>query len=118
MVAVPTATLSRPEARVFRVEELLTHARAGRIRVPAFQRGFKWEREDVQKLLDSIWRGYPIGTLLLWQRLGGAGPVKLGELIFEVSEQSAWFVVDGQQRIVSLVSSLLAHGERSYKFDL
>src|SRR5215510_2800006 len=120
MVAVPTATLSRPEARVFRVEELLTHARAGRIRVPAFQRGFKWEREDVQKLLDSIWRGYPIGTLLLWQRLGGAGPVKLGDLVFEVSEQAggAWFVVDGQQRIVSLVSSLFARGGRSYKFDL
>lgn len=109
---------TRPEARVFRVEELLTYARAGRIRVPAFQRAFKWEREDVRKLLDSLWRGYPIGTLLLWSRIGEPGRVALGDLTFEVSEQSAWFVVDGQQRIVSLVSTLLARGGRTAKFDL
>src|SRR5882724_8232701 len=109
MVAVPAPTQSRPEARVFRVEELLVHARAGRIRMPRFQRGFKWGRPDVGKLLDSIWRGYPIGALLLWSKIGAAGQVMLGDLTFEVSEQSsAWFVVDGQQRIVSLVSTLLA----------
>jgi hypothetical protein len=118
MVAVPAMAQSRPEAKTFRVEDLLSHARAGRIRVPAFQRAFKWEREDVRKLLDSIWRGYPIGTLLLWSRLGPAERVTLGDLAFEVSEQSAWFVVDGQQRIVSLVSTLLAHGRRGDKFDL
>jgi hypothetical protein len=118
MVAIPAPTQSRPEARVFRVEELLVHARAGRIRVPSFQRGFKWERSDVRKLLDSIWRGYPIGTLLLWSKVGAAGQVMLGDLTFEVSEQSsAWFVVDGQQRIVSLVSTLLARGARGEKFD-
>jgi len=118
MVALPAPTQSRPEARVFRVEELLVHARAGRIRVPSFQRGFKWERSDVHKLLDSIWRGYPIGTLLLWSKVGAAGQVMLGDLTFEVSEQSsAWFVVDGQQRIVSLVSTLLARGGRAEKFD-
>ena len=109
---------ARPEARVFRVEELLTYARAGRIRVPAFQRAFKWEREDIRKLLDSVWRGYPIGTLLLWLKVGDPGRVTLGDLNFEVSEQSAWFVVDGQQRIVSLVSTLLARGGRAEKFDL
>lgn len=118
MVAVPTMAQSRPEARVFRVEELLTHARAGRIRVPLFQRAFKWERDDVRKLLDSIWRGYPIGTLLLWSKVGEPGRITLGDLIFEVSEQSAWFVVDGQQRIVSLVSTLFARGHRADKFDL
>jgi hypothetical protein len=118
MVALPAPAQSRPEARVFRIEELLVHARAGRIRVPSFQRGFKWERSDVRKLLDSIWRGYPIGTLLLWSKVGAAGQVMLGDLTFEVSEQSsAWFVVDGQQRIVSLVSTLLARGARGEKFD-
>ncbi len=118
MIAVPTPTQSRPETRVFRVEELLAHARAGRIRVPTFQRGFKWERADVGKLLDSIWRGYPIGTLLLWSKVGPAGQVMVGDLTFEVNEQNqAWFVVDGQQRIVSLVSTLLDRGSRADKFD-
>lgn len=118
MVAVPTTAQSRPEAKVFRVEELLTYARAGRIRVPLFQRAFKWERDDVRKLLDSIWRGYPIGTLLLWSKVGDPGRITLGDLTFEVSEQNAWFVVDGQQRIVSLVSTLFAPGHRADKFDL
>src|SRR5687767_14101763 len=119
MVAAPTPMQARPETRVFRVEELIAHARAGRIRVPSFQRGFRWEREDVQKLIDSIWRGYPIGTLLLWSKAGPPGSVPLGELAFDVSEQSsAWFVVDGQQRIVSLVSTLLPGSGRAEKFDL
>ena len=119
MAIVTAEAPSRPEARVFRVEDLLRHARAGRIRVPPFQRGFKWERDDVHKLIDSIWRGYPIGTLLLWSKTGPAGRVPLGDLTFEVSEQSqAWFVVDGQQRIVSLVSTLMPKGARPDKFDL
>lgn len=119
MVALPTPAQSRPEARVFRVEELLAYASAGRIRVPSFQRGFKWEREDVQKLIDSIWRGFPIGTLLVWSKVGEAGRVPLGDLVFEVGEQNnAWLVVDGQQRIVSLVSTLLPRGKRGEKFDL
>jgi hypothetical protein len=119
MVVVSTPAQPRPEARGFRVEELLAHAGVGRIRVPRFQRGFKWDREDVRKLIDSIWRGYPIGTLLLWSRQGDPGRIPLGDLVFEVAEQnSAWFVVDGQQRIVSLVSTLLPRGGRAEKFDL
>ncbi|HWO18506.1 MAG TPA: DUF262 domain-containing protein [Kofleriaceae bacterium] len=119
MVAAPISTQIRPETRVFRVEELIAHARTGRIRVPTFQRGFKWEREDVQKLIDSIWRGYPIGSLLLWSKFAPAGRVTLGDLVFDVSEQTnAWFVVDGQQRIVSLVSTLLPGGGRGKQFDL
>lgn len=119
MVATPAPTQARPETRVFRVEELIAHARAGRIRVPSFQRGLRWEREDVQKLIDSIWRGYPIGSLLLWAKPGPAGRVSLGDLAFDVSEQtSAWFVVDGQQRIVSLVSTLVPGSGRPEKFDL
>jgi hypothetical protein len=118
MVAVTSHAHSRPEARSFRVEDLLRHAQAGRIRVPVFQRAFKWDRDDVRKLIDSIWLGYPIGTLLLWSKKGSAGRVSLGDLTFEVNEQSdAWFVVDGQQRIVSLVSTLLPKA-RPDKFDL
>lgn len=118
MATVHAEAPSRPEARSFRVEDLLRHARAGRIRVPPFQRGFKWEREDVRKLIDSIWLGYPIGTLLLWSRPGPPGAVQLGDLTFEVGEQGqAWFVVDGQQRIVSLVSTLMPKGARGEKFD-
>jgi hypothetical protein len=119
MAAAPTPTQARPETLVFRVEELIAHARAGRLRVPSLQRGLRWERADVQQLIDSIWRGYPIGTLLLWSKPGPAGRVTLGDLAFDVGEQpSAWFVVDGQQRIVSLVSTLIPDARRSPQFEL
>jgi len=36
----------------------------GHVRVPSFQRGLRWEASDVQDLFDSIYRGYPIGSLL------------------------------------------------------
>ncbi len=110
---------SRPDAKVFRVEDLIRYARAGRIRVPPFQRGFKWERVDVENLVDSIWRGFPVGTLLLWSKPAPAGTAKLGDLSFDVNQQKeAWFVVDGQQRIVSLVSTLVPDTDRRPMFDL
>jgi len=123
MVAVPSPPGARPEAKTFRVEDLIRHARAGRLRVPTFQRGFKWAREDVEKLIDSIVRGFPIGTLLLWSRKAPAERVSIGGLEIDVPEQVAWYVVDGQQRLVSLVSTLIAAAERStpqydLRFDL
>ncbi|HVK76170.1 MAG TPA: DUF262 domain-containing protein [Kofleriaceae bacterium] len=119
MVAVALETPMRPEARPFRVEDLVRHALAGKIRVPAFQRDFKWERADVEKLFDSIWRGYPIGTLLLWSRTAPPGKARLGAMELDVREEKeAWFVIDGQQRIVSLVSTLHPTGARGELFDL
>ena len=49
------------------VEELLKLANDGRLRVPSFQRALRWDADDKWKLLDSMERGYPIGTLLLWK---------------------------------------------------
>ncbi len=119
MVAVPAQQPgARPEAKSFRIEDLIRYARAGRIRVPRFQRGFKWERPDVEKLIDSILRGFPIGTLLLWSRKAPAERLTIGGLALDVPEQIAWYVVDGQQRVVSLVATLIAATERDARFDL
>jgi uncharacterized protein with ParB-like and HNH nuclease domain len=45
------------------IEELI----AGRMRVPNFQRGFVWDPERVAYLMDSIYKGYPFGSILLWR---------------------------------------------------
>ncbi len=62
---------------------------AGRWDLPAFQRPFVWRPVQVSDLADSLWRGYPIGYLLIWdsRRDGQQGP--------------AW-IADGQQRLTSL----------------
>ena len=36
------------------------------MRVPHFQRSFRWDARDVGLLFDSILRGYPVGSVLLW----------------------------------------------------
>lgn len=109
----------RPEARAVRVEDLLGEIRRGRIRVPDFQRVFRWGREDAKGLMDSIYRGYPIGTLLLWETGAEAQSVHFGPLeVAAPSRADAWWVVDGQQRVVSLARVLLAPHPSTDEFAL
>jgi uncharacterized protein with ParB-like and HNH nuclease domain len=46
------------------IRQLLQRIDDGEIRIPAFQREFAWEPDRVQFLMDSIFKGYPIGTVL------------------------------------------------------
>ena len=108
----PLAALQdRPAAQAFRVEELIAAVRAGRVRIPKFQRGLKWELVDVLSLLDSIYRGYPVGTLLLWRRPAGEDRIIHGSVQIDApAVAEALWVVDGQQRIVSLTRTLTGAG--------
>lgn len=99
----------RPEATSFAVDDLLAAVADGRIRVPRFQRGMRWGPGDRVALLDSVARGYPVGTLLFWKRKAPRAEVRIGGLSFEAEERSdALWVVDGQQRITTLAEALLA----------
>jgi len=99
---------ARPRAETWSIEDLVARIRAGGIRIPAFQRPLRWRAKDVENLMDSIWHGYPVGNLLFWRRAGPAGRIHIGNSIFDVDERSdAYFVVDGQQRLISLASVLL-----------
>jgi len=97
-----------PEAGTESVVDLVDYAvRQGKVRIPEFQRTLKWTSEDVLSFFDSIYRGLPVGSLLFWKRPGDARPVQLGPLRVNATEmKDAWWVVDGQQRLVSLVAGL------------
>lgn len=91
----------------FTIQQLATLVRDGRIRVPEFQRSFRWSAEDVLALFDSIHRGYPFGSLLLWKRPAPAARLQVGALSIDAPEvDDALWVVDGQQRITSLVNAV------------
>ena len=93
--------------------------RAGRIRVPQFQRSFRWEGKDVLALFDSLLRGFPVGALLLWKRPAEAARLRIGALDVEAPELTdALWVVDGQQRITSLVSAVDPAGANDRRFAL
>lgn len=90
---------------ILTIRGLVERVLSGTIRIPKFQRGFVWEPEKVAFLMDSIYRGYPIGSVLFWrssEKLTGErdlGPFKLPD------PSKKWpidYVLDGQQRITSL----------------
>jgi hypothetical protein len=101
------AIVTKPRVDRIRPHELVSSASSGKIRIPAFQRSFRWDRSDVVRLFDSIYRGYPIGNLLMWERPAPAEVVRIGPLrIYAPRVPDALWVVDGQQRITSLVGTL------------
>lgn len=86
---------------------MVSLAERGQLRIPKFQRSFVWDDSDVVALFDSVWRGFPIGTLLFWAREATASPVQFGPLEVEAPDSSeALWVVDGQQRLTTLVATL------------
>jgi hypothetical protein len=103
------ATLDRPTIEYRTPADLVRDVQRGAVRVPPFQRGFKWESPDVIKLFDSLYRGFPIGNLLFWRRPAPAQQLTVGPVTIDAPEtESALWVVDGQQRITSIVGALIA----------
>jgi hypothetical protein len=94
------------------INDILEQVKNGQIRIPAFQRGFVWDAERVAYLMDSIYKGFPFGSLLLWQskeRLDterDLGPFKVPDL---KEDYPVFYVLDGQQRITSIFG-VFQHG--------
>ncbi len=108
-MADPRNEIPEITPQVVHLIDLLKRAKEGRLRVPQFQREYVWRRQDIVDLFDSIARQYPIGTLFLW----GAQPVptsrrQIGPLRLPEYKGETWMVLDGQQRLTTLVGVLLA----------
>lgn len=77
--------------------------------IPTFQREVVWERDSVKKLWDSIYRFYPIGSVLIWKtglKLQNHRSVG-GHIITENGDRTEYqYILDGQQRTTSLLTSL------------
>lgn len=110
---------TRPSATTFDVEQLTKWAWEGRIRIPHFQRPLRWQRDDVIKLFDSIARGYPVGSLLLWHRSASKDTLQLGALRINAPKLlDALWVVDGQQRITAIANTLHPEGQSDERFRI
>lgn len=84
------------------IETLLTWVKSGEIAIPEIQRPFVWDATKVRNLLDSLYRGYPVGYLIAWRnptvRLKDGTP-SAGKRI----------LIDGQQRVTALMAALLGY---------
>ncbi|MBI4605134.1 MAG: DUF262 domain-containing protein [Planctomycetes bacterium] len=91
------------------VEELVGMIERGELRLPEMQRRYVWRSTRVRDLLDSLYRSYPSGAILLWET---DEAVPLQEFAVEQQRnpyQSTRLLLDGQQRLTSL--SAVIRGE-------
>ena len=90
---------------------LVAQIENGSIKIPQFQRKFVWKRSQSGKLIDSILKGYPIGTFILWKTADRLRSIRnLGgiDLPEPPDGDRISYVLDGQQRLTSLFVSLKA----------
>lgn len=97
--------LLQPENQNKRYDVLFSEIDQGRIKLPMFQREFVWEKEQSAKLIDSILKGFPIGTFIFWKTkdvLRSYREVGNHKLPETPSGDYVEYILDGQQRITSL----------------
>ena len=83
---------------------LIEEIRHGKIALPDIQRPFVWSATQVRDLFDSMYRGYPVGTLMFWETGADAGARQVGG--GENDGVARLLIVDGQQRLTSLFAVL------------
>ncbi len=98
----------KPDSKKY--TDLISEIQKGQIKIPKFQRNFVWNIEKTAKLLDSILKGYPIGTFILWETNERLNDIKnIGNLELPPVPDGikVQYVLDGQQRITSLYAAFL-----------
>ena len=82
------------------ISTILTWAKSKEIAIPEIQRPFVWSSTQVRDLIDSLYRGYPVGFLITWKdpkiKLKGGAEAEGKKIL-----------IDGQQRITALMTSIL-----------
>ncbi|MCX4710411.1 DUF262 domain-containing protein [Streptomyces anulatus] len=87
------------------IRKVIDQVANGSIRIPAFQRGFVWDAERVAYLMDSIYKGYPFGAVILWrtkEQLKTERRLGPFELLRREPDYPIDYVLDGQQRLTSI----------------
>ena len=84
----------------YRVETILGWVKSKDIAIPDIQRPFVWETKKIRDLIDSLYRGYPVGNLIVSR----SHEVKLKDGSLSKGQR---ILIDGQQRVTALMTSLL-----------
>ena len=105
----------------WKLKDLLSDIDCGKLRLPSFQRDYKWTAPKVKKLLDSIQCDHPVGTLLFLavDYNNPLIPDKSFENTTEAKQNAnvEYLVLDGQQRLTSCYCAFYNLGNKSYFLD-
>src|SRR5215831_20104118 len=92
------------------ISTFLAFVRDGQIAIPEVQRPFVWENVRVRDLMDSLYKGYPVGYVITWQNPDVR--LKDGKL-----SQGKKILIDGQQRITALKAAVLGDWVMNQDYD-
>ena len=81
------------------VSAILGLIESGDIAIPEIQRPFVWKKKQVRDLLDSLYKGYPTGYLIIWKNPN----IKLKDGTFSSGKK---ILIDGQQRVTALMTAI------------
>ncbi len=88
---------------------LISEVSTGQVKIPQFQRNFVWDIKASAKLIDSILKGYPIGTFIFWRTDEQLRAVRnIGNIGLPEQSKGEFvnYVLDGQQRITSFYAAV------------
>ena len=83
----------------YSVETILSWIRSGEVVIPELQRPFVWKATKVRDLIDSLYRGFPVGFLIVWNN----PDIRLKD---GTISQGKKILIDGQQRVTALRAAL------------
>src|SRR5690242_13555078 len=110
----PTAAVPKdPQPTVDRIDGLARRILNGDILLPKFQRDFVWEKKQILRLLDSVARGFPIGSVLLWQsRQELRSENRIADLRIRLPKPDypVNYLLDGQQRLSTICGAMFWPG--------
>jgi len=90
-----------------KVSELVNKIQRGELTLPEMQRRYIWPAKRVRDLLDSLYRGYPSGTILVWETDEEMPTRELAVRSTRTPTTSQkLLLLDGQQRVTSLAAIL------------
>ena len=72
-----------------KIQQIVDNVQNSTLNIPSFQRGYVWPDKNIAALMDSLYRGYPIGIITTWKQP-------------DANSLAVDMVVDGQQRIASI----------------
>lgn len=99
----------------YSLTHLVEDIRHGNIALPDIQRPFVWSSTKIRDLFDSMYRGYPVGTLMFWETGAEVGTRQVGG--GESAKVASKLIVDGQQRLTSLYAVLTGSAVLTKTFE-
>ncbi|WP_300763401.1 DUF262 domain-containing protein [Helicobacter sp. UBA3407] len=97
--------MQQPKPIARKYDDIVRSIENGTYQIPKFQRDFVWKKESSAKLIDSLLKGFPIGSFILWKTKERLNSLKKlgGEVLKDTKEGDfVYYILDGQQRITSL----------------